>query len=272
MMPASNKLHHIVIRIENRDTVIPVFAAICGSEPETTIALDQSARFTLFDLGASFVALAEPLPGADSGIGAFLTRSLASRGAGLHCVALDTEDHWNNTDELLKNNIRLIHEDDQVFVHPESANGVLVQLTSHKESEEHTRVAEAHLDHVAIRVRDLAAASLRWELLCNSPPIHMGLHPVSDGSFEATRFLLDDQMIELVGPIEGKSSVVGDRLRTHGEGVQTIALVARHLERTLGRLRNMGVRLIQQDPHWFVHPADAGGILVQLSPRIDHPS
>jgi catechol 2,3-dioxygenase-like lactoylglutathione lyase family enzyme len=272
MMPASRKLRHIVIRIENRDTVAPVYAAICGSEPATSIALDQTARFTRFNLGASFVALAEPLPSADSGMGVLLTSSLASRGPGLHLVGLDSGDLRHNTDELLKNDIRLIHEDDHVFVHPESASGVLVQLTSHKESDEPTRVGEAHLDHVAIRVRDLAAASSRWELLCNSPPIHMGLHPVSNGSFEATRFLLHDQMIELVSPIAGKSSVVAERLRTHGEGVQTIALVARHMKRTLGRLRKMGVRLIRQDPHWFVHPGDAGGILIQLSPRIDHPS
>jgi catechol 2,3-dioxygenase-like lactoylglutathione lyase family enzyme len=268
----TKKLRHIMIRIEDRDTVMPVFETICGSNPETSMASDQSARFTRFSLGSSFVELAEPRHRSDSSIGAFLAKSLDSRGPGLHLVGLDTVDSGNNIDDLQQNGIRLIHEGDQVFVHPGSANGVLLHLLSDHNHDDTAHAGDAYLDHVAIRVRDLAAANLRWELLCSSQPIHMGVHPVSNGSFEATRFAMHDQMIELVSPVEGKTSVVGDRLRTHGEGAQTVALIARDLDHTLDRLKGIGIRLIWQDPHWFVHPGDAGGILIQLSPRIDHPS
>ena len=265
----TNGLSHIVIRIESRDAVLPLFTAICGSDPETSITADQSARFTRFNLGTSYVELAEPRRNTNSGMGAFLTRSLASRGPGLHLVGLDAGDVQTSKGDLLKNNVQLIQQHDQVFVHPGSASGILVQLTSHNQSDDTTPTGDAHLDHVAIRVMDLEAASVRWELLCKSQPIHMGVHPASNGSFEATRFHLHDQMIELVSPIEGESSVVADRLRTHGEGVQTVAIIARDINLTLDRLRKLEARLIWRDPHWFVHPGDAGGILVQLTPRIE---
>jgi catechol 2,3-dioxygenase-like lactoylglutathione lyase family enzyme len=189
----------------------------------------------------------------------------------LHLVGLNAGDPGHQVDDLFKNDIRLIQMSNQVFVHPGSANGVLLRLSPGSRIDEPAPLGDAYLDHVAIRVRDLAAASARWQLLCRSQPIHMGVHPVSNGSFQATRFLLLDQMIELISPVKGKDSVVNDRLESHGEGVQTVALIARDMGRTLDRLREIGVRLIRQDPHWFVHPANAGGVLIQISPRVDHP-
>jgi len=32
----------------------------------------------------------------------------------------------------------------------------------------------------------------------------------------------------------------------------------------------IGTRLVQTEHHVFVHPADAGGVLVQLTPRVQH--
>lgn len=81
---------------------------------------------------------------------------------------------------------------------------------------------------------------------------------------------MQEQMVELISPIEGKPSGVADRMRTHGEGIQTVALIAFELELTLQRIRKTGARLLRQEPHWFVHPADAAGVLIKLTPRVAH--
>ena len=261
-----------MIRIDNEDALVPLYTAICESDPITSIASDQSARFTRFKVGTSTVVLAVPQHNSESGTGAFLSKSLASRGPGLHLVGVLTEELQNTSNSLLNANARLLSHHDQVFVHPGSANGVLVQLIPGHETNEQTDAGNTHLDHVAVAVRDLATASVNWELICASPPFHMGVHPASNGSFEATRFVLDGQMIELISPVKEESSVVANRLRTHGEGAQTVALVARNLDATLARLRELEARLIWQDPHWFVHPGDTGGVLIQITPRIEHAS
>ena len=50
----------------------------------------------------------------------------------------------------------------------------------------------------------------------------------------------------------------------------TVAEVASVLDRTLERVEAAGARVIRQEPHWFVHPKDASGVLVQLTPRLEH--
>jgi catechol 2,3-dioxygenase-like lactoylglutathione lyase family enzyme len=92
------------------------------------------------------------------------------------------------------------------------------------------------LDHVAIAVRDLEAWTRRFEVLLGRP--------------------------------------VSFHLRDAGEGVYLIAVRVDDLEATLARLREAGVRLVG-DPgpgrpligHVFIHPKDAGGVMIQLTPR-----
>ena len=128
----------------------------------------------------------------------------------------------------------------------------------------------AHLDHVAICVHDLDAASSAWEALLGIRAVRMGIHPVSGGTFAASRLALDERMIELVSPVPGVPSVLAKRLASRGEGVVTLALPVADLGATLNRLSDMGVTVVNQPPHWMVHPRDAAGVLVQLTPRVEH--
>jgi 4-hydroxyphenylpyruvate dioxygenase-like putative hemolysin len=71
-----------------------------------------------------------------------------------------------------------------------------------------------------------------------------------------------------VSPVPGQASLLAERLASHGEGVVAVALPANDIEVTLARLRAVGARVLRQEPHWMVHPKDASGVLVQLTPRI----
>jgi len=52
--------------------------------------------------------------------------------------------------------------------------------------------------------------------------------------------------------------------------LSVLALVAPDLERTLERVKAAGPRVVWREPHWFVHPKDAAGVLIQLTPRVEH--
>lgn len=77
-------------------------------------------------------------------------------------------------------------------------------------------------------------------------------------------------MIELVSPVPGVPSAMARRLASRGEGVVTLALPVADLDATLERLNGMGVAVVHQPPHWMVHPKHAAGVLVQLTPRVQH--
>ncbi len=128
----------------------------------------------------------------------------------------------------------------------------------------------ARLDHVAVCVGDLEAATGQWERLLGVEAQRLGVHPVSNGAFTASRLLLNQRMIELVSPVPGVASPLADRLAKHGEGAVTLALPVADLGAALERLRILGVRVLEQPPHWMVHPQHTGGVLVQLTPRIQH--
>ncbi len=128
--------------------------------------------------------------------------------------------------------------------------------------------APSYLDHVAILVADVPAAARRWEALLGYPPAHIGLHPL--GTAIAARFLIGTRMIELLGPLTGESSPLQTRLERIGEGPYGLAIIAHDLHATLERVSEFGARIIEQPPHLIVHPGDAAGIPIQLTPRINH--
>lgn len=123
-------------------------------------------------------------------------------------------------------------------------------------------------DHVAVAVVNLDAACERWSRVLGGPPDERAVHPL--GSFEMARFLLGDQMVELVSPLPGIPSPALRRLESHGDGPIAMALVAPDPPAAAERLESAGARVVRQPPHIFVHPRETGGVLVQLTPRLEH--
>jgi methylmalonyl-CoA/ethylmalonyl-CoA epimerase len=77
--------------------------------------------------------------------------------------------------------------------------------------------------------------------------------------------------LQLLAPLDD-TSTIAKFLERHGPGLQQLALRVTDLEAATTVLRERGVRLLYDDPRRgtsgslvnFVHPKDAGGVLVEL--------
>jgi methylmalonyl-CoA/ethylmalonyl-CoA epimerase len=96
---------------------------------------DQKVRVAMLDLGESRVELLEPTS-ADSPIAKFLEK----RGPGIHHIAVGVDDINAALNRLRNHGARLIDESPRpgaggslvAFVHPSTANGVLLELVQPK--------------------------------------------------------------------------------------------------------------------------------------------
>jgi methylmalonyl-CoA/ethylmalonyl-CoA epimerase len=92
---------------------------------------DQGAVVTFLTIGDQNVELVKPTDD-ESGMSRFLEK----RGPGMHHIALEVEDIQGSLDHLGAAGIRLIHDEPVLgaggrriaFIHPESTQGVLVEL------------------------------------------------------------------------------------------------------------------------------------------------
>lgn len=128
--------------------------------------------------------------------------------------------------------------------------------------------AGAVLDHVALVVTDFDAMARRWAVLLGIEPDHVGVHPL--GTSRAARFILGDRMIEVLSPLEGRAPALHERLRRAGDGPFALALIGPDAEATRVAVAAAGARVLHHPPHWVVHPVDAAGVPVQITPRIHH--
>ncbi len=121
---------HIVVRVKDIEAGIATYRDALGMELERTaesaaIGIKQ-AFFPLADGG--FLEVVAPLT-PESPVG----RALESRGEGVHTVALSVDDLPATIKSLQEKGVQLIGAErpgGQVFIHPRSAHGVLVQLVA----------------------------------------------------------------------------------------------------------------------------------------------
>lgn len=126
------------------------------------------------------------------------------------------------------------------------------------------------LDHVAVAVTDLEESVHQWEATIGATAELIGVHPASNGSLRAARFTLGDRMVELLSPVPGVDSAIASRLQRHGEGPLAIALPAKSIETKQEQLKQLGVRILWNAPHWLIHPTNPANVLIQLTPRVQH--
>lgn len=125
------------------------------------------------------------------------------------------------------------------------------------------------IDHVGIAVRDLDAAVALYARAFGIEPVHRE-RMVEDGVEEV---LLDvgGSFVQLLGAL-GPQTPVGRFLERRGPGVHHVGYRVDDVAEALERLRAEGVRLVDEVPRrgsrgttiGFVHPADMGGVLVEL--------
>lgn len=125
-------LDHVAIAVLNLDEAIDEYRRLYGAEPlYRELVEEQGVEEAMIAVGGSFVQLLQPLS-ADTPVGKFI----ASRGEGLHHIALAVSDIDAALAHLKREGSRLIDEEPRIggrgariaFVHPKAFAGTLVEL------------------------------------------------------------------------------------------------------------------------------------------------
>ncbi len=125
-------------------------------------------------------------------------------------------------------------------------------------------------DHIAILVADIDEALAFWRDALGLPLDHV--EEVASQEVKVAFLPLGDHAIELVQPMSETGSLA-NYLAKRGPGLHHLCFEVDDIEAALARLREQGVRLINQQPVEgagdkkvaFIHPKSASGVLVELS-------
>ena len=118
---------HVVVRVKDFEAGIETWRDKFGLTLDRTgesEALGIKQAFFNLENGG-FIEVVAPIND-ESAVG----RSIESRGEGVHTIAMEVDDLETTVKHLQDNGVQLIGVGTpQVFIHPKSANGLLVQLT-----------------------------------------------------------------------------------------------------------------------------------------------
>jgi methylmalonyl-CoA/ethylmalonyl-CoA epimerase len=138
--------------------------------------------------------------------------------------------------------------------------------------EEHPSWGVTAVDHVGIAVADLDAAIAFHAEAFGLVATHVETNE-EQGVREAMLSApgAPGTAVQLLAPLR-PDSPIGRFLDRHGPGIQQVAYRVADIDRTCAALREKGMRLLYEEPRRgtagsrinFVHPKDAGGVLVEL--------
>lgn len=127
------------------------------------------------------------------------------------------------------------------------------------------------IDHVGVAVRDLDDAKAFYAKAFGFECVHEEQND-EQGVREAMLAVGDSgSSIQLLAPLS-EDSPIGKFLARNGEGIQQVAYTVTDIDALCDHLRNEGVRVLYESPKIgtassrvnFVHPKDAGGVLIEL--------
>jgi methylmalonyl-CoA/ethylmalonyl-CoA epimerase len=130
------------------------------------------------------------------------------------------------------------------------------------------------IDHVGIAVPDLEAAKKWYHDHLGMIVVHEEVNE-EQGVIEAMLAVrgapAGNAQIQLLAPLSEKSTIA-KFIDTRGPGLQQLAYRTSDIDALSERLREQGVRLLYEAPKRgtadsrinFIHPKDAGGVLIEL--------
>lgn len=127
------------------------------------------------------------------------------------------------------------------------------------------------IDHVGVAVPDLDAAIALYRDTFGMRLVHQEVNE-EQGVREAMMAVGDSgSCVQLLAPLH-PTSTIARFLERNGPGVQQVAYRVDDIESVSATLRERGLRLLYDEPRrgtagsrvTFVHPKDAGGVLVEL--------
>jgi methylmalonyl-CoA epimerase len=127
----------------------------------------------------------------------------------------------------------------------------------------------ARVDHIGVAVEDLDAAIALHERAYGMALVHREV--IDEQGVEAVLLDVGENHVELLRPL-GEDTPVGRFLATRGPGLHHVAYQVGDVDSTLARLRECGMRLIDETPRTgirgsrvaFLHPAASGGVLTEI--------
>jgi methylmalonyl-CoA/ethylmalonyl-CoA epimerase len=136
-----------------------------------------------------------------------------------------------------------------------------------------TGIGIRRIDHVGVAVADLDAAIEFYGRVFGMRCVHIEENQ-EQGVREAMLAVgptTEGGCVQLLAPL-GPESTIAKFLDRNGPGVQQVAYTVTDVEAAAAALRERGMRLLYEQPRRgtagarinFVHPKDAGGILVEL--------
>jgi methylmalonyl-CoA/ethylmalonyl-CoA epimerase len=131
-MAKIKRIDHIAIVVDEMDNTLAFWRDALGMELYGVRDVPaEMAQIAFLPAGESEIELVRPTTG-DSGLAKYLEK----RGPGMHHVCLEVDDIAGMLAQLKGKGIQLINEEPRLsadgkkyaFIHPKSANGVLVEL------------------------------------------------------------------------------------------------------------------------------------------------
>jgi methylmalonyl-CoA/ethylmalonyl-CoA epimerase len=127
------------------------------------------------------------------------------------------------------------------------------------------------IDHVGIAVPDLDEAVRFYDETFGLKEIHREVNEEQGVAEAMLQVGETDSKIQLLAPLT-PASTIAKFLDRNGQGIQQLAYRVTDLEQVMAVLTERGVRLLYDAPRRgtsdsrvnFVHPKDAGGVLVEL--------
>jgi methylmalonyl-CoA/ethylmalonyl-CoA epimerase len=138
---------------------------------------------------------------------------------------------------------------------------------------EYEGIGLLRIDHVGVAVPDLDAAIEFYQRVFGMRCVHVEINE-EQGVHEAMMSVgptPDGGCVQLLAPLSA-SSTIAKFLDRKGPGIQQVAYTVVDVDAACAALRERGVRLLYETPRRgtadsrvnFVHPKDAGGVLVEL--------
>lgn len=130
------KISHIGIAVRNLGVSNELFAKLLGNVPDhTEHVAEQQARVSYYPIGQSSIELIESTE--DARAGSSIAAFIEKRGEGVHHLCLEVDDLEMEMARLKKLGFRFVEDRPTpgsdgcliAFIHPKSANGVLVELS-----------------------------------------------------------------------------------------------------------------------------------------------
>jgi methylmalonyl-CoA/ethylmalonyl-CoA epimerase len=136
-----------------------------------------------------------------------------------------------------------------------------------------TGIGLLRIDHVGVAVPDLDAAIEFYQRVFGMRCVHVETN-VEQGVREAMLSVgpsPEGGCVQLLAPLT-PDSPIARFLDRRGQGIQQVAYTVADIDASCAALRERGVRLLYPEPRRgtagsrinFVHPRDAGGVLVEL--------